>query len=94
VSDEVDATEMTGVEHLGQYVFEMSQAKVEAVKRGEGVELVGTDTGGLSGAMSGDEDEAIQDVEEMIDEEGFEAEEDGMPLDNGETDKILEEYPQ
>ncbi len=94
VSDEVDATQMTGVEHLGQYVFEMSQAKVEAVKRGEGVELVGTDTGGLSGAMSGDEDEAIQDVEEMIDEEGFEAEEDGMPLDNGETDKILEEYPQ
>lgn len=28
-------TEMVGVEHLGQYVFEMTQAKVEALKKGE-----------------------------------------------------------
>jgi intron-binding protein aquarius len=27
---------MEGVEHLGQYVFEMTKAKVEAIKRGEG----------------------------------------------------------
>lgn len=26
---------MTGVEHLGQYVFEMARAKVEALKKGE-----------------------------------------------------------
>ena len=39
---------MEGVEHLGQYVFEMTQAKVEMLKRGKnilppqetGVELV------------------------------------------------------
>ncbi|KAI9700821.1 MAG: hypothetical protein M1836_002190 [Candelina mexicana] len=29
---ETDATEMDGVEHLGQYVFEMTQAKVAALK--------------------------------------------------------------
>lgn len=28
-------TEMVGVEHLGQYVFEMTQAKVEALKKGD-----------------------------------------------------------
>ena len=29
--DEVDGTEMDGVEHLGQYVFEMTQAKIQAL---------------------------------------------------------------
>ncbi|KAF2084989.1 P-loop containing nucleoside triphosphate hydrolase protein [Saccharata proteae CBS 121410] len=33
----VQSTEMEGVEHLGQYVFEMTKAKVEALKRGGGV---------------------------------------------------------
>lgn len=40
VDDEVpDAgvAQMEGVEHLGQYVFEMTKAKVEALKRGGGV---------------------------------------------------------
>ena len=32
---EVEGTEMVGVEHLGQYVFEMTGAKVEMLKRGE-----------------------------------------------------------
>ena len=31
---EVDGTEMEGVEHLGQYVFEMTQTKVEMLKKG------------------------------------------------------------
>ena len=35
VGGDVDATEMVGVEHLGQYVYEMTQAKIEALKRGE-----------------------------------------------------------
>ena len=35
LEDDVGSTEMTGVEHLGQYVFEMARAKVEALKRGE-----------------------------------------------------------
>ncbi len=37
LGDEIDATEMTGVEHLGQYVFEMTQAKVRMLKEGMGV---------------------------------------------------------
>ncbi|KAL8993611.1 MAG: hypothetical protein Q9169_006214 [Polycauliona sp. 2 TL-2023] len=34
LEDEVETTEMTGVEHLGQYVFEMTKAKVESLKEG------------------------------------------------------------
>ena len=30
VDDDVEATEMTGVEHLGQYVYEMTKAKIAA----------------------------------------------------------------
>ncbi|TKA62400.1 hypothetical protein B0A49_11217 [Cryomyces minteri] len=37
VEDDVPETEMDGVEHLGQYVFEMTKAKVEALKAGGGV---------------------------------------------------------
>lgn len=33
LTDEVEGTEMEGVEHLGQYVFEMTQAKVDMLKR-------------------------------------------------------------
>ena len=33
LTDEVEGTEMEGVEHLGQYVFEMTQAKVEMLKK-------------------------------------------------------------
>lgn len=36
VEDKGEMAEMEGVEHLGQYVFEMTKAKVEAIKRGEG----------------------------------------------------------
>ena len=34
VADEAEATEMTGVEHLGQYVYEMTQAKVKQMNAG------------------------------------------------------------
>jgi intron-binding protein aquarius len=37
IDDEVESVEMTGVEHLGQYVFEMTGAKVKALKEGGGV---------------------------------------------------------
>ena len=36
-TEEVEGTEMDGVEHLGQYVFEMTQAKVEMLKKGRNV---------------------------------------------------------
>lgn len=87
---------MTGVEHLGQYVFEMSQAKVEAVRKGEGVILMDTDAPGLSGEMSGDEDDdnAVQNVEEVGYDAAFEAEDEIQPLDAEATEKALDEYPQ
>ena len=31
LNDEVQSTEMTGVEHLGQYVYEITQAKVKSM---------------------------------------------------------------
>ena len=34
LTDEVEGIEMEGVEHLGQYVFEMTQAKVDMLKGG------------------------------------------------------------
>lgn len=37
LTDEVEGTKVEGVEHLGQYVFEMTQAKVEMLKRGRNI---------------------------------------------------------
>ena len=34
LEDEVQSTEMAGVEHLGQYVFKMTKAKVQALREG------------------------------------------------------------
>ena len=34
LTDKVEGTEMEGVEHLGQYVFEMTQAKLDMLKKG------------------------------------------------------------
>jgi len=34
LGDDVESTEMIGVEHLGQYVFEMTQAKIKSLKAG------------------------------------------------------------
>jgi intron-binding protein aquarius len=36
LDDDVDGTEMTGVEHLGQYVYEMTQAKASQLRGGTG----------------------------------------------------------
>lgn len=33
--DEVKAVEMKGIEHLGQYVFEITRAKIESFKQGK-----------------------------------------------------------
>ncbi len=54
VNDEAESTEMDGVEHLGQYVFEMTQAKVASVKAEGGAMPVIEDVGPI------DEDEEEQ----------------------------------
>lgn len=70
LGDEIQGTEMVGVEHLGQYVFEMTSAKVEALRNGKGV------FGDLEegkGQISEIEDEG--DLEELEEEEDEDEEE-------------------
>jgi intron-binding protein aquarius len=74
VEEQGTTAEMEGVEHLGQYVFEMTKAKVEAIKRGEGV----------LPPVSGGRDEEM----EMEEEEEVYAEDDGMG-DEGEDVEML-----
>ena len=63
VEEVVEEVLMEGVEHLGKYVYEMTQAKVKALKEGEGVlpPLAITD------GRDGQEDDG--DAEEEMDEE-------------------------
>jgi len=53
VNEEVESTEMDGVEHLGQYVFEMTQAKIASVQAEGGALPVIKDIG----PVDEDEDE-------------------------------------
>jgi intron-binding protein aquarius len=64
---------MEGVEHLGQYVFEMTKAKVEALKAGGG-EVVAVNAGDamvVDGEEDGDREEnvIVEDEEEFAEED-------------------------
>ena len=65
IDDDVEGTPMEGVEHLGQYVFEMAQAKMKAL----GEKGVVVDTVNETGLV--DEDEVMLGT---IDEEEEQAE--------------------
>lgn len=77
--DKVKAVEMKGIEHMGQYVFEITRAKIESLKQGtekppvvEEVEKVDTmddevDEG--EGQIAGD---VMEDEEETRDIDGIE----------------------
>ena len=63
---------MEGVEHLGQYVFEMTKTRIEQLKESEAqvdVEVVAADAEVVELAQPDEEDE------EVVRVEGFEAEE-------------------
>jgi intron-binding protein aquarius len=73
VEDAVEGVEMESVEHLGNYVFEMTKAKVEALKEGGGnlpplmgmkMDEESEDGEGLAanGDGEGDDDEDVQAV--------------------------------
>lgn len=70
VDQNVESTEMAGVEHLGQYVVEMTQAKIKALKDGGSKMLppVGEEVMGSDGEGDGVEAniEEQVDAEEMI----------------------------
>lgn len=77
VGDEVSSTDMDGVEHLGQYVFEMTQAMVAALKQGGGVlpqiEAPVPDVDmDEPDEPDDDEDEAVGDIEEPEEAEDVE----------------------
>lgn len=75
VGDEVQAVEMEGVEHLGQYVFEMTQAKVKALKEGGGVlPPAATTDGGAEDEEDEEGGDGAGEVEEVDDEMEVEVE--------------------
>lgn len=84
VLEEGRAADMEGVEHLGKYVYEMTKAKVEAMKAGGGALTDGEKMDGVEGPAGEDEDvpEKIEDIlvasEEMEDLGPAEPEE--MPI--------------
>lgn len=94
LGDEAKATEMVGVEHLGRYVFEMTQAKVAALRRGEAALapeennlMTRVEEDGEEGDVILDEDE---DVEEDEEEEGEDEEEARVAEDAAEGGEDLE----
>ena len=83
LTEEAEGTEMEGVEHLGQYVFEMTQAKMEMLKRGENV-LLPQDVG--AGAVKYEEVYS-EGGEEKVEDEGGEVNME-QELDRSQLDEI------
>ncbi|KAL2836517.1 hypothetical protein BJY01DRAFT_55605 [Aspergillus pseudoustus] len=69
IGDEVQGTAMEGVEHLGQYVFEMTQAKITAIG--------GQDTI-IDESMPDEEDGLVEDGDEVMLGAGEEGDEDPL----------------
>lgn len=71
IDDEVEEGReavMQGVEHLGQYVFEMTKAKVEALKAGGG-EMPGAVVEGNGVVAGEDEDDADREEDVVVADE-------------------------
>ncbi|KAK5108344.1 hypothetical protein LTR62_008373 [Meristemomyces frigidus] len=69
VADGVEGTVIEGVEHLGKYVFEMTQAKVEALREGGGVAELADGEGGAGGGEEDGGEEDADGVDEADQEE-------------------------
>ncbi|RDW67132.1 RNA helicase aquarius [Aspergillus mulundensis] len=69
LDNEVQGTPMEGVEHLGQYVFEMTQAKIKALGGEEGI---------MDETMPDEEGDLIEDGDEEMLGAGEEGEEDPL----------------
>ena len=65
LTDETEATEMTGVEHLGQYVYEMTQAKLKQLNGRpvitQALPDIVEDDDGERGLIGGDDEEEEED---------------------------------
>lgn len=78
LGDEIEATEMTGVEHLGKYVYEMTKAKIESLNAGGGQLPVVEETLEM---MKVDREEDDDDGEGLLDEAVEEEEEQEEDID-------------
>ena len=79
---------MEGVEHLGQYVFEMTQAKVEMLRRGENV-LPPQEAGVVEDEeMDGEEMDGEEMDGEEMDGEGGEVKVEDEERDESESEEI------
>ena len=68
VDIEVEATEMAGLEHLGQYVYEMTQAKIKSLQGGQEALAPVVEDVIMDGDMDGDgadENEVTEQPEEL-----------------------------
>ena len=72
LDDAIEGTEMAGVEHLGQYVFEMTQAKIKMLKEGmevlppqESEEILDVDPEADDGEEATSETAPQEEMEEM-----------------------------
>lgn len=74
LGDEVKATGMVGVEHLGRYVFEMTQAKVAALRRGETVLAPAEDDLMIRVEEDGEEGDLVLKEDEEVEEDEEEGE--------------------
>jgi intron-binding protein aquarius len=79
VGGEVEEGEavMEGVEHLGKYVFEMTKAKVEALKLGGGALPVVREENGDVNMAEADEDAAEREENVLIKEDDVDDGDDG-----------------
>ncbi|KAJ0422561.1 hypothetical protein BJY00DRAFT_279765 [Aspergillus carlsbadensis] len=69
VGDEVQGTAMEGVEHLGQYVFEMAQAKIKALGGQDAI---------VDESMPDEEEDLVEDGDEIMLGPGEEGDEDPL----------------
>ena len=79
--EEAESAEMDGVEHLGQYVFEMTQAKIASLKAGTET-LPAAEEAELMAATDEEEDHHMEELVD-VEEGGIDGEE---PTDEAQED--------
>ncbi|KAH0565657.1 hypothetical protein GP486_000947 [Trichoglossum hirsutum] len=68
LEDDAKTSEIVGVEHLGQYVFEMTQAKISALKAGSSARGIPVADGSATDTFSADVN--MEEADAVMDEDG------------------------
>lgn len=78
IGDVENEAVMEGVEHLGQYVFEMTKAKVEALKAGGGqLPTREVRMGGATEVVEDEDEDADREEEVLIKDGGLDDDDEG-----------------